>query len=122
MTLDRMGLTGFALAAVLALSATPAWAQGKGKPDRGPDQPAVTLDFALSATRDVLVGQGYEVVSVETLADRQIITYRAGNQGRGRGKGPPMRMVIRRVENRIVLDDTPDELKLEIGVRLGIKL
>jgi hypothetical protein len=117
-----MGLTGFALAAVLALGATPAWAQGRGKPDRGPDQPAVTLDLALSATRAVLVGQGYEVMRVETLADRQIITYRAGNQGRGRGKGPPMRMVIRRVENRIVLDDTPDAIKLEIGVRLGIKL
>jgi hypothetical protein len=31
-------------------------------------------------------------------------------------------MVIRRVEDRIVLDDAPEGLKVEIGIRLGIKL
>jgi hypothetical protein len=124
MAFGRLGRIGLALLTVLVLGAAPAWAQKQkepaGKKDKDPG--AVTLDVALSATKQVLVKQGFEVVSVETLSDRQIVTYRAGNQGRGKGKGPPVRMVIRRVENRIVLDDTPDELKLEIGVTLGIKL
>jgi hypothetical protein len=114
---------GTALVAALALGITPAAAQQRvaaanRKGDK--EQPAVTLDLALSATKQVLVQQGFEVLSVETLSDRQIVMYRAGNQGRGRGKGPPARLVIRRVENRIVLDDTPDNLKVAIGVKLGI--
>jgi len=124
MTLGRLNTIGIALAALLVLAATPAAAQkpkhAAGKQDKDPA--TVTLGVALSATKEVLVKQGYEVVRVETLSDRQIVTYRAGNQGRGRGKGPPVRMVIRRVENRIVLDDAPDALKLEIGIKLGIKL
>ena len=124
MALGRLGRIGLALAAVVVLGAAPAWAQKQKEPagKKDKDPATVTLDVALSATKQVLVKQGFEVVSVETLSDRQIVTYRAGNQGRGKGKGPPMRMVIRRVENRIVLDDAPDELKLEIGVTLGIKL
>jgi hypothetical protein len=124
MALGRLGRIGLALAAVVVLGAAPAWAQKQKEPagKKDKDPATVTLDVALSATKQVLVKQGFEVVSVETLSDRQIVTYRAGNQGRGKGKGPPVRMVIRRVENRIVLDDAPDELKLEIGVTLGIKL
>jgi hypothetical protein len=124
MALGRLGRIGLALAAVVVLGAAPAWAQKQKEPagKKDKDPATVTLDVALSATKQVLVKQGFEVVSVETFSDRQIVTYRAGNQGRGKGKGPPVRMVIRRVENRIVLDDAPDELKLEIGVTLGIKL
>jgi len=120
----NLARTGIALAALLILFAAPAAAQkpkhAAGKNEKDPA--TVTLGVALSATKEVLVKQGYEVVSVETLSDRQIVTYRAGNRGNGRGKGPPVRMVIRRVENRIVLDDAPDGLKLEIGIKLGIKL
>ena len=127
MTFGRIGRIGLALAAALVLGAAPAAAQKQkppaGKQDRPEGKPAtVTLDVALSATKEILVKQGFEVVSVETLSDRQIVTYRAGNQGRGKGKGPPVRMVIRRVENRIVLDDAPEGLRVEIGLRLGIKL
>ena len=127
MTLSTLGRTGLALAAVLVLATAPASAQRQkppaGRQEKQDKNPAVvTLDVALSATREILVKQGFEVVSVETLSDRQIVTYRAGNQGRGKGKGPPVRMVIRRVENRIVLDDAPEGLKVEIGIRLGIKL
>ena len=124
MTLDRLSRIGLALAAVLVLGAAPAWAQQQKEPagKKDKDPATITLDVALSATREILVKQGFEVVSVETLSDRQIVTYRAGNQGKGKGKGPPLRMVIRRVENRIVLEDTPDELKIEIGVKLGIRL
>jgi len=127
MTLSTLCRTGLALAAVLVLAAAPASAQRQkppaGKQEKQDKNPAaVTLDVALSATKEILVKQGFEVVSVETLSDRQIVTYRAGNQGRGKGKGPPVRMVIRRVENRIVLDDAPEGLRVEIGIRLGIKL
>jgi len=124
MTFGRLGRVGLALAAVVVLGAAPAWAQKEKEPagKRDRDPATVTLDVALSATKEILVKQGFEVVSVETLSDRQIVTYRAGNQGKGRGKGPPVRMVIRRVENRIVLDDAPDALRIEIGVKLGIKL
>ena len=124
MTLGRLGRIGFALAAVLALGAAPAWAQQQKEPagKKDKDPATVTLDVALSATKQVLVKQGFEVVSVETLGNGHVVMYRAGNRGRGKGKGPPLRMVIRRVENRIVLDDAPEGLKVEIGVRLGIKL
>lgn len=119
------GLLALALAA--AAGATPAWAQGRGREEKRPEgkhegAPKVTVELALSAAREVLGKQGYEVVRVEVEGDRQIIYYRAGNQGRGRGHGPPARMVIRRTEERIVLEDAPDGVRLEIGIRLGIKL
>jgi hypothetical protein len=111
---------------LLVASAAPAVAQGKGKdqPPARANQPAsgISLDVALSATKDVLVGQGFEVVRVEPAGDRQVVYYRAGNQGRGKGQGPPVRLVVQRVGDRIVLEDAPDAVRLEIGVRLGIKL
>src|SRR3989442_15979864 len=51
-------------------------------------------DRAVVITREVLVKQGYEVVRVETAGNDQVVWYRAGNPGRGRGKGPPVKMVI----------------------------
>jgi hypothetical protein len=112
-----------ALFTVLLLSATPALAQGRSK-DKKPadDHSGVSVELALSATKDVLVKQGFEVVKVESQGDRQIVYYRAGNQGKGKGKGPPVRMVIERINDRIVLEDAPDEVRIEIGVKLGIKL
>lgn len=114
-----------AAVALLALSAAPALAQGKGKGKPSADPPnaeSVSLELALSTTRDVLIRQGFEVVRVEAEGQRQVVYYRAGNQGRGKGQGPPVRMVIQRVDDRIVLEDAPESLRLEIGVRLGIKL
>lgn len=123
-TLRRLTGLAAAMLAVLALSAAPATAQGKSKADhkQNDDHSGVTLDLAISATKDVLVKQGFEVVRIETQGTRQIVYYRAGNQGRGKGKGPPMRMVVERVSNRIVIEEAPDDIKLEIGIRLGIKL
>jgi len=110
--------------AALVLGAAPSAAQGKSKADhkQSNDHSGVTLDLAISATKDVLLKQGFEVVRVETQGEKQIVYYRAGNQGKGKGKGPPMRMVVERVSNRIVVQDAPDDIKLEIGIRLGIKL
>jgi hypothetical protein len=112
--------------ALLALSAVPAVAQGKGKA-KPPETPktggsGVSVEVALSATREVLIQQGFEVVRVETEGERHVVYYRAGNRGRGRGQGPPVRLVIQRVGDRIVLEEAPDALKVEIGVKLGIRL
>lgn|ERR1041384_3497491 len=75
---------------------------------------------AVSVTREVLVHQGYEVITIETVGNDQVVYYRRGNMGRGKGKGPKMKMIIRRVENRVVFVDTPDALLVDINVRLHL--
>ena len=109
---------GLALAAaVLAVSTVPVHAQGKGK---GPKHYAVTTDRAISVTRTVLVRQGYDVVRVERVGVTQVIYYRAGNHGRGKGKGPLEKMVIRTVDRRIVFEDTPPAIMVDIDVNLKL--
>jgi len=105
---------GIAIAA-LALLAAPLAAQG-----RGPKRYAVSGDRAVVVTREVLGRQGFEVVRVETVGNDQVVWYRRGNRGRGRGKGPPVRMVIRRdpVANKIVFLETPSAILVDIDVRL----
>jgi hypothetical protein len=114
------------LAAALLLVpilASPAEAQGRGQgPKKTPAPPPVTIELAVNAAREVLVSQGFEVVRVEVNDDHHIVYYRAGNQGRGRGHGPPARMLVRRVEERVVLEGAPESLRLEIGIKLGIRL
>ena len=73
---------------------------------------------ARSVTREVLVHQGFEVVRIETVGTDEVVYYRRGNRGRGKGKGPVVKMIIRRVENRVVFVDTPDAVLLDINVRL----
>ncbi len=104
------------LAGLFVWAAGPVAAQGKGHGHR--KEFTVAPDRAVSVTREVLVHQGYEVVSIETHGDDQVVYYRRGNRGRGKGKGPPMKMIIRRVENRVVFVDTPDAVLVDINVRL----
>src|SRR2546428_13344555 len=101
--------------AVLALTvlALPAAAQGKR-----PKKYAVTNDRALVVTRDVLVKQGYEVVRVENAGPDIVVWYRAGNRGRGKGKGPPVRMVIHRTQDRVVFLQTPSAILVDIDLKL----
>jgi len=75
---------------------------------------------ARSVTREVLVRQGFEVVRIETVGSDQVVYYRRGNMGRGKGKGPMAKMIIRRVENRIVFVDTPEAILVDINVRLQL--
>lgn len=103
-----------ALAVLAAGSVVPVQAQGKGKPKHY----AVTSDHALSVTRTVLVKRGYEVVRIQHVGATQVVYYRAGNRGRGRGKGPVERMVIRTVERRIVFEDTPPAILVDIDLKL----
>ena len=114
--LIRRLAAGLALAvAALTLSAASAHAQGKG-----PKHYAVTTDRAVSVTRTVLVRQGYDVVRVERVGATQVVYYRAGNHGRGKGKGPLEKMVIRTVDRRIVFEDTPSAIMVDIDVNLKL--
>jgi hypothetical protein len=116
--LSRRFLTGLALAVIaLAVSAAPAHAQGKGK---GPKHYTVTTDRAVSVTRTVLVRQGYDVVRIERVGATQVVYYRAGNHGRGKGKGPLEKMVIRTVDRRIVFEQTPPAILVDIDVNLKL--
>lgn len=99
-----------------ALAATSAAAQGRG-PKR---EFVVAPNRAVAVTRDVLVRQGFQVVRVETVGNDQIVYYRRGNMGRGKGKGPMVKMIIRRVGNRVVFVDAPDAILADINVRLRL--
>jgi hypothetical protein len=102
-------------AVLLALVAVPLQGQG-----RGPKRYSVTTDRAILVTRDVLVRQGFEVIRIEERGPDRIVWYRAGNHGRGRGKGPPVKMVIHREADRVIFVDTPSSILLDIDVRLRL--
>ena len=113
----RRFAVGLALAlSALALAAAPAHAQGKGKAKHY----TVSSDRAVVVTRDVLVRRGYDVVRVERVGMTQVVYYRAGNHGRGKGKGPLERMVIRTVDRLIVFEDAPPAVMVDIDVNLKL--
>src|SRR6266852_4829100 len=101
--------------AALVVCAAPLGAQGKG-----PKKYAVSNDRALVVTKEVLVNQGYEVVRVENSGRDYIVWYRRGNRGRGKGKGPPAKMVIHRTEDRVVFLSAPSSVLVDIDVRLKL--
>ena len=105
----------------LAIAAAPLAAQGHGHghgEKRGHYKSSP--DHALTVTRDVLVRQGYEVIRVESRGDDQVVWYRRGNMGRGRGKGPPVKMIIHREADHVIFLDTPDAVLVDIDVRLRL--
>jgi hypothetical protein len=121
----RLLRSSLLLFAFTALQAAPVWAQGRGHGranEKAQAKPKVTVDATVVAAKDVLVKQGFEVVRVEVTKDSQIIYYRAGNRGKGKGKGRLVRMIVRRSDDGVVLEEAPDAIRLEIGVKLGIKL
>ena len=99
--------------AALVVCATPLGAQGKG-----PKKYAISNDRALIVTKEVLVKQGYEVVRVENSGRDYVVWYRRGNRGHGKGKGPPVKMVIHRTEDRVVFLSVPSAVLVDIDVRL----
>ena len=104
-----------AVVALALLAASPLAAQGPG-----PKRYVVSEDRAVSITREVLVHQGFEVVRIEQAGNDQVVWYRRGNMGRGKGKGPPVRMVIRRdpIHKSVVFLETPSAVLVDIDVRL----
>ena len=103
-------------------------AQGKGHQGRGEHVPpgqakkrVVTADQAIVATREVLVSHGYEIVRIETVNTTRVVYYRRGNMGKGRGKGPVERIVIRPEPDRVIFVSPPPRgLMIDINVRLGL--
>ena len=102
--------------ACLAAVSRPAMAQTKAKYKHY----AVSTDRAVTVTRTVLVNQGYNVLRVERLGATHVVYYRSGNMGRGKGKGPTRRLVIRTVRNRVVFEEAEPSLLVDIEVKLKL--
>ena len=70
---------------------------------------------------DDLAGGGEVEVAVRLDDGHDVVVwYRRGNRGRGKGKGPPAKMVIHRTEDRVVFLSAPSEVLVDIDVRLKI--
>jgi hypothetical protein len=123
-------VSAIALSLAFALiNATDASAQNPargGKPDSPPGlqnkkkKEAVTPDRAVEVTRLVLEEQGYLLVRVEHVDGARVVYYRRGNNGRGRGRGPVEKMVIRPSPDRIIIEAAPQSVLLQVNIRLGI--
>jgi hypothetical protein len=90
------------------------------KPKHEKGKYVVSRDRAVVVTREVLVRQGYEVVRVERSGLTQVVWYRRGNMGRGRGKGPMEKLVIRQVNDRVYFEETSPAVLLDIDVRIRL--
>jgi hypothetical protein len=108
--LPRMGL----ILVVFCLLSAPLAAQGNGK------RYAVTHDRALLVTREVLVKQGFDVVRVDVVGATQVVYYRRGNQGKGKGRGRLEKLVIRREADRIIFAETPSAILVAIDIKLRL--
>ena len=120
-TFIRVLLLGVALTAV---DYAPADAQGRGRGQARakPKKDGISFELTITATRDVLGEKGFDVVRVEEDGDIQIVYYRRGNRGRGRGGGPVERLVIRRTDGRVHVEDAPDDIRVSIEIKLGIRI
>ncbi len=95
--------------------AGPVNAQGNSKNTFG-----VSVDVALEATRTTLVELGFEVVKLESKDEVLIVYYRRGNMGKGKGKGPMEKLVIRRVKQTVVFEESDPELLVKIQLTLKL--
>lgn len=125
--LRRAATYGAALLTLTLLAATAAEAQGRGKGGKGAKgtppghaKKHVSTGDAVIATREVLVMHGYKVIRVERVDSHHVIYYRRGNNGRGKGKGPMERMVIRTVNRRVVFDEAPSAILVDIDFQLKL--
>jgi hypothetical protein len=107
---------GLIIVSLAVISTVPAQAQGKVKHKHY----AVTSDRAVVVTRTVLVQRGYTVVRVERVGPTRVVYYRRGSMGRGRGKGPIQRMVIRSIRDRVIFEDAEPDVLVDIDVKLKL--
>jgi hypothetical protein len=114
----RLFIFALAIAALGVGITTPALAQGKSQGKHY----AVSSDKAMSVTRGVLQRQGYEVVRVvyAEAEDAHVVYYRRGSNGRGKGKGPVERLVIRTVERRVIFEEAPPAILVDIDFNLKL--
>src|SRR5919112_3361868 len=108
--------SAIALVALLGATSAPAEAQGKGKAKHY----VVSSDKAVNIGRTVLVERGYQVVRVERVGPNRVIYFRRGNNGRGKGKGPLQRLVIRTVRERVFFEEVEPSILIDIDVKLKL--
>ena len=122
-TLIRVLMLGTAFMAVDYASAeAQGRGRGRGQGQGGPKKEIVSFELAISATRDVLRDQGFDVVRIEEEGGLQIVYYRRGNRGRGRGGGAVERFVIRKTQDRVQIEDAPEGIRIGIEIKLGIRI
>lgn len=80
----------------------------------------VTTSQAVIVTRDVLVTNGYRVVNVVPTGTTQVIYYRRGNMGNGRGLGPVQKIYVVPNGEIVAFRSVPDPLLTTILRRLGM--
>jgi hypothetical protein len=80
----------------------------------------VTTSQAIVVTRDVLVANGYRVINVAPSGTTQVIYYRRGNMGNGRGLGPIQKIYVVPNGEIVTFRSVPDPLLSTILRRLGI--
>ena len=110
-------LVGLAVAAIF-LAAPNAGAQGKGKGP--PPKVRVTTSDAVVVTREILVKNGYEIVRVEPAGATHIIWYRLGNRGKGKGQGPPAKIIVRPHGDVVVFEGGPSRVIVDVRIRLKL--
>ena len=117
----RLATTAVVFAAMLIPAGLTAQGRDHDR-DHGPKHYSITTDRAFVVTHDVLGRHGFDVVRIENVGDDRVIWYRRGNNGRGRGKGPLEKMIIRRIpaERRVVFVDAPSDVLVDIDVRLNL--
>ena len=80
----------------------------------------VTTSQAVIVTRDVLLANHYQVVNVVPSGTTQVIYYRRGNMGNGRGLGPVQKIYVVPSGEVVRFTSVPDPLLATILRRLGM--
>ena len=80
----------------------------------------VTTVQAVTVTREVLLTNGFQVVNVVPSGTSQVIYYRRGNMGKGRGLGPVERIVVVPSGQVVQFQSVPPTLLSVILSRLGM--
>ncbi|MGH6690801.1 MAG: hypothetical protein ACREF4_09000 [Gammaproteobacteria bacterium] len=110
---------GLAIAAIL-LAVSNATAQDNGKGKGPPAKVRVTTNDAVVVTREILVKNGYEIVRVEPAGATQVIWYRLGNRGKGKGLGPPAKIIVRPHGDVVVFEGGPSRVIVDVRIRLKL--
>ena len=110
------------LALACALAST---ALGQGKPGKSHGPPGhakkrVTTVDAVVVSRNILISHGYDVIRVERVGVTQVIYYRRGNNGRGRGHGPIEKMIVKPAGDVVIFESAPPKVLVAINVKLGL--
>jgi hypothetical protein len=87
---------------------------------KGPKAKRVTIPQAVSVTREVLVANGYQVTQVVPSGTTQVIYFRRGNRGNGRGLGPVEKIVVVPSGQVVQFQSVPEPLLTTILRRLGM--